>query len=137
MTELWHSISKEEILSACRPYLLDRGVNIKGPGIEPIYYSKVYKAFLIDNFHGKIVFEGHNIEFSFKDSDNGIKPMNFRLESGNLVGIMGGSGVGKTTLLNLLHGKRKPDSGNIYINGYDLHEDSENAEGTYRLCSSG
>jgi ABC transport system ATP-binding/permease protein len=114
---------------ACRPYLLDRGVNIKGPGIEPIYYSKVYKAFLIDHFHGKIVFEGHNIEFSFKDSENGIKPMNFRLESGNLVGIMGSSGVGKTTLLNLLHGKRKPDAGNIYINGYDLHEDSEYLNG--------
>ena len=114
---------------ACRPYLLDRGVNIKGPGIEPIYYSKVYKAFLIDHFLGKIVFEGQNIDFSFKDSENGIKPMNFRLESGNLVGIMGGSGVGKTTLLNLLHGKIRPDSGNIYINGYDLHEDSEMLNG--------
>ncbi len=114
---------------ACRPYLLERGVNIKGPGIEPIYYSKVYKAFLIDTFHGKIVFEGHNIEYSFKGSDNGIKTMNFRLESGNLVGIMGGSGVGKTTLLNLLHGKKMPDSGNIYINGFDLHEDSEKLKG--------
>jgi ABC-type multidrug transport system ATPase subunit len=114
---------------ACRPYLLDRGVNIKGPGIEPIYYSKVYKAFLIDNFKGRMVFEGHNINFSFKGSENGIKPMNFRLESGNLVGIMGGSGVGKTTLLNLLHGKRMPDSGNIYINGYDLYEDSEMLKG--------
>jgi ABC-type multidrug transport system ATPase subunit len=37
---------------------------------------------------------------------------------------MGGSGVGKTTLINLLHGKRKPDAGNIYINGFDLHEDA-------------
>ena len=114
---------------ACRPYLLDRGVNIKGPGIEPIYYSKVYKAFLIDNFLGKIIFEGLNLEFSFKGSENGIKPMNFRLESGNLVGIMGGSGVGKTTLLNLLHGKILPDAGNIFINGYDLHEDSEMLNG--------
>jgi ABC-type multidrug transport system ATPase subunit len=114
---------------ACRPYLLDRGVNIKGPGIEPIYYSRVYKAFLIDNFHGRIAFEGHDIGFSFRGSDNGIKPMNFRLESGNLVGIMGGSGVGKTTLLNLLHGKKKPDTGNIYINGYNLYEDSEMLKG--------
>jgi ABC-type multidrug transport system ATPase subunit len=114
---------------ACRPYLLDRGVNIKGPGMEPIYYSKVYKAFLIDNFHGKVVFEGHNMEFSFKNSDNGIKPMNFRLESGNLVGIMGGSGVGKTTLLNMLHGKIEPDKGNIFINGHDLYEDLEMLKG--------
>lgn len=114
---------------ACRPYLLDRGVNIKGPGIEPVYYSKVYKAFLADDFHGKVVFEGQQVEFAFRNSDNGIKPMNFRLESGNLAGIMGGSGVGKTTLLNLLHGKIKPDKGNIYINGYDLHEDSELLKG--------
>ena len=117
-----------DILS-CRPYLLDRGVNIKGSGIEPIYYSKVYKAFLSDKFKGKIVFEGLNIEYSFKESDNGIKPMNFKLESGNLVGIMGGSGVGKTTLLNLLHGKKIPDSGNIYINVYDLYEDSKMLKG--------
>jgi ABC transport system ATP-binding/permease protein len=114
---------------ACRPYLLDRGVNIKGPGIDPIYYSKVYKAFLIDRFHGKVIFEGQNVEFAFRNSDNGLKPMNFRLESGNLVAIMGGSGVGKTTLLNLLHGKLKPDKGNIYINGYDLYEDSEVLKG--------
>jgi ABC transport system ATP-binding/permease protein len=114
---------------ACRPYLLDRGVNIKGPGIEPIYYSKVYKAFLIDHFHGKVIFEGHDVEFTFRNSDNGLKPMNFRLDSGNLVGIMGGSGVGKTTLLNLLHGKLRPDRGNIYINGYDLYNDSEVLKG--------
>jgi ABC-type multidrug transport system ATPase subunit len=55
--------------------------------------------------------------------------MNFRLESGNLVGIMGGSGVGKTTLLNLLHGKIKPDKGSITINGFDLNDDSEELRG--------
>lgn len=114
---------------ACRPYLLERGVNIKGPGMEPIYYSKVYKAFMTDHFHGKVVFEGHNVEYTFRNSDNGIKPMNFRLESGNMVGIMGGSGVGKTTLLNLLHGKIKPDKGNIYINGHDLMEEAQELKG--------
>jgi ABC-type multidrug transport system ATPase subunit len=114
---------------ACRPYLLDRGVNIKGAGIDVIYYSKVYKTFISDNFKGKIIFEAHNINYQFKNSDNGIKPMNFRIESGNLVGIMGGSGVGKTTLLNVLNGKLIPNAGNIYINGYDIHEESEAIKG--------
>jgi ABC transport system ATP-binding/permease protein len=114
---------------ACRPYLLERGVNIKGQGIDPIYYSKIYKKFVSRNFPEKIVFEGHGIEFLFKNSDNGLQKMNFRVESGNLIGIMGGSGVGKTTLLNLLHGKIKPVSGNIYINGYDIHSDSEELMG--------
>ncbi len=114
---------------ACRPYLLERGVNIKGQGIEPIYYSRVYKAFLSDVFKGKVVFEGHNIEYRFKNSDNGIKPMSFKLESGNLVGIMGSSGVGKTTLLNMLHGKLKPDKGNVYLNGYDLYNEADKLKG--------
>ena len=114
---------------ACRPYLLERGVNIKGVGIEPIYYSKIYKKFVSRNFPEKVVFEGHDIEYHFKNSDNGIQKMNFKVESGNIVGIMGGSGVGKTTMLNLLHGKIKPTSGNIYINGFDINSDSEDIKG--------
>jgi ABC-type multidrug transport system ATPase subunit len=114
---------------ACRPYLLDRGVNIKGQGIDPIYYSKIYKKFVSRKFPEKIFFEGHDVEFQFKNSDNGIQKMNFRVESGNLIGIMGGSGVGKTTMLNLLHGKIQPTSGNIYINGYDINSDSEELKG--------
>ena len=114
---------------ACRPYLLDRGVNIKGQGIDPIYYSKIFKKFVSRKFPEKIVFEGHDVEFLFKNSDNGLQKMNFRVESGNLIGIMGGSGVGKTTMLNLLHGKIRPTSGNIYINGYDINEDAEELKG--------
>ena len=114
---------------ACRPYLLERGVNIKGQGIDPIYYSKIYKKFVSRKFPEKIFFEGHDIEFQFKNSGNGLQKMNFRVESGNLIGIMGGSGVGKTTLLNLLHGKIQPTSGNIYINGYDINSDSEELKG--------
>jgi ABC transport system ATP-binding/permease protein len=74
---------------ACRPYLLERGVNIKGQGIEPIYYSKIFKKFVSRSFPEKILFEGHEIEFLFKNSDNGLQKMNFRVESGNLIGIMG------------------------------------------------
>jgi len=114
---------------ACRSYLLDRGVNIKGQGIDPIYYSKIYKKFVSRKFPESIIFEGRDIEFIFKNSDNGVRKMNFRIESGNLIGLMGGSGVGKTTMLNLLHGKTKPTSGNILINGYDIHDDAENLTG--------
>jgi ABC-type multidrug transport system ATPase subunit len=114
---------------ACRPYLLERGVNIKGQGIEPIYYSKIYKKFVSRNFPEKIVLEGHGIEFLFKNSENGIRKMNFHVESGNLIGIMGGSGVGKSTMLNLLHGKITPTSGKIYLNGYDLNSEIEELKG--------
>ncbi len=114
---------------ACRPYLLERGVNIKGQGIDPIYYSKIFKKFISRKFPEKVVFEGHDIEFIFKNSDNGVRKMNFRVESGNLIGIMGGSGVGKTTMVNLLHGKIKPTSGNLYINGFDINTDAADIKG--------
>jgi ABC-type multidrug transport system ATPase subunit len=110
---------------ACRSYLLDKGVNIKGQGIDPILYSRIYKQFVSSKFPVQTVFEGHDIEFLFKNSDNGIRKMNFKIESGNLIGLMGGSGVGKTTMLNLLHGKIKPSSGTLYINGYDIYSDSD------------
>jgi len=71
---------------AFRPYLLERGVNIKGQGIDPIYYSKIYKKFVSRKFPEKIFFEGHGIEFLFKNSENGLQKMNFRVESGNLIG---------------------------------------------------
>ena len=114
---------------ACRPYLLERGVNIKGVGIDPIYYSKIYKKFVSRNFPEKVIFEGHDIEYIFRNSENGLRKMNFRVESGNMVAIMGGSGVGKTTMLNLLHGKIKPTTGNLYINGHDIHSGSEELKG--------
>jgi ABC transport system ATP-binding/permease protein len=112
-----------------RPYLLEPGVNIRAQGIPTIYYTSVFRKFIRDNFVEQINFEGHNIEYHFKGSDNGIQPMSFLVKSGNLIGIMGGSGVGKSTLLNLLNGKTKPDAGSIFVNGYDLHADTDKLEG--------
>ena len=44
----------------------------------------------------------------------------FNLESGQLVAIMGGSGVGKSTLLGIMNGNFRPDEGTITVNGYPL-----------------
>ena len=38
---------------------------------------------------------------------------------------MGGSGVGKSTLVNLLNGKIEPTSGRIHINGHTIHKASQ------------
>ena len=42
---------------------------------------------------------------------------------------MGGSGVGKSTLLNVLNGNLKPQKGEILINGYNLYEEKEKLKG--------
>src|SRR5512137_111349 len=46
--------------------------------------------------------------------------LDFELERGELAAIMGVSGVGKTTLLNLLGGLDRPTDGRVLLDGEDL-----------------
>jgi ABC-type multidrug transport system ATPase subunit len=110
-------------------YILDHGSIIKGPKISPLYYSDLVAKFLVSTSQDKITFTADNISYRFKNSRNGIQNFSFCEESGNLIGIMGGSGVGKSTLLNVLNGKIIPDSGSITINGYDIHKEKDYLEG--------
>jgi len=54
-----------------------------------------------------------------------LEGIDLELERGDLVAIMGVSGVGKTTLLNLLGALDRPTSGRIWLDGQDLGTLSE------------
>ena len=55
-----------------------------------------------------------------KSSDNFVlKNINMTLEEGRIYGLLGENGVGKTTLLTLLCGLKKPQKGNINADGHD------------------
>jgi len=57
-------------------------------------------------------------EVSFKYNDQEVlSDISFELNSGDLALLIGSSGTGKTTVLNLLLGFLAPDKGDIYING--------------------
>ena len=47
--------------------------------------------------------------------------VNLNIKPGELVAIIGGSGAGKSTVLNAMCGYLKPAEGNVYINGIDLY----------------
>lgn len=48
--------------------------------------------------------------------------VNLNIKPGELVSIIGGSGAGKSTVLNAMCGYLTPAEGNVYINGIDLYE---------------
>ncbi|OFX61493.1 MAG: hypothetical protein A2046_06620 [Bacteroidetes bacterium GWA2_30_7] len=108
-----------------KSYIFDKGSSIRSTKINPIYYSDVAGRFLQAGKKAKIVYVAHDVDFRFKSSPNGIHKFNFSEESGQLIGIMGGSGVGKSTLLNVLNGNLKVQNGKITINGYDINDEND------------
>jgi phospholipid/cholesterol/gamma-HCH transport system ATP-binding protein len=60
-----------------------------------------------------------------------LKGISMQIPRGKLVAIMGGSGCGKTTLLRLIGGQLKPQSGHIRVDGEDVA--ALDAAGLYRM----
>ena len=112
-----------------RVYAFTVGSVIKGALINSIYYQDVISRFLDKAHKQKISFTAIDLEYHFSQSENGIHPFSFSAASGELIGIMGGSGVGKSTLINLFNGSLAPSRGKILINGYDLSSDSHDLDG--------
>ena len=112
-----------------RLYLVANGSSIRLSKGRPIYYSDIVSGFMVDETTIKISYVAENIAYKFPNGEMGIRNISFSEPQGKLVGIMGSSGTGKTTLLNLLSGFTKPASGNIKINGKDIHKDVEDLKG--------
>lgn len=56
-----------------------------------------------------------------------IRDINFEIEKGEFLGLIGHTGSGKSTLIQHLNGLLKPASGKIYFNGEDINKDKESA----------
>ncbi len=54
-----------------------------------------------------------------------INDVNLKIEKGELVGIIGHTGSGKSTLISHFNGLLKPDSGKILVDGVDIWKDKE------------
>ena len=66
-----------------------------------------------------------------------LKKVNFSVEEGEYVDIMGESGSGKTTLLNLLAALDKPTGGTVILDGQDLGKIKESDIATFRRDNLG
>ncbi len=112
-----------------RIYLFANGSVIKQPKGKPIFYTDIAAKFLSDATAINVSFKANNINLTFPNGYKGLRNIGLEEQSGKMVAIMGGSGAGKTTLLNVLSGIDNPTSGNVLINGVDLHQEKELIKG--------
>ena len=81
------------------------------------------------------IIETENLSKSFKRGSNtlfAVKNVNFTLKEGDFVNIIGRSGSGKSTFLNLLSGLLKPTEGKIFAKGKDMSDFSDREISKYR-----
>ena len=110
-------------------YIFAKGSALKGENISPIYFSEIESGFLKTKTFTKISLSAENIEFRFPKSNNGIRKFSFQADSGDLMGIIGGSGTGKSTLLKVLNGSYSLNRGNILVNGHDFQSEKKEMKG--------
>ncbi len=69
---------------------------------------------------GNVAFDG--VTFGYKSYEPVLKDVSLTINPGEMVGIVGRSGTGKSTLINMLMRLYDPNTGKISINGADLRD---------------
>lgn len=81
-----------------------------------IYVPK--NAVILGNVKGGVVFD--RVFFGYKGGREVLKNVSFSVESGQKIALVGESGVGKTTIIDLLMAFYFPKKGKVLIDGHDL-----------------
>ncbi len=79
-----------------------------------------HDAVTIDDPHGRVEFE--NVSFRYEPNEPLIDDLSMSVEPGQTVAIVGPTGAGKTTLVNLLMRFYEIDGGRITLDGVDITE---------------
>ncbi len=75
----------------------------------------------VENFDNEIRL--NNISFKYKDGEKKIfDDFNFEIKKGEIIGIKGASGVGKTTLIDIIMGLVQPDTGSIFLDNKNIKD---------------
>ena len=79
---------------------------------------------------GKIVIETKNITKKYNEGEESeltvLKKVNLKIHKGEFAAIIGPSGSGKTTLLDIMGCLLKPTSGELFIDGHEIHKLNDN-----------
>jgi len=83
-----------------------------------VYVPK--NAIVPTKLRGDVAFE--NVSFAYKGGGETLKGISFHVKPGEKVALVGESGVGKTTIIDLLSGFYFPQKGRITIDGTDIRK---------------
>lgn len=70
---------------------------------------------------GQIRFKGVTFRYNYESESNTLENLNFTIEPGQTVALVGRSGSGKTTISKLILGLYTPTNGQVWIDGYDIN----------------
>ena len=73
----------------------------------------------------KLAIEINNLNKSFKNI-LAVKNLNFKIDKGTIIGLLGPNGCGKSTTIGMMLGLIKPTSGSVFINGQNIENNREN-----------
>lgn len=82
--------------------------------------QEISNPIVLPRLNGEIVFD--HVGFRYKEGPETLKEINLQVKAGEILAIVGPSGAGKTTLINLLPRFYDPGYGRVLVDGIDLRE---------------
>ncbi len=87
---------------------------------EPIITDALATDNLPDTIHGEIEFRDVSFHYPLNEKQNILANLSFTIEAGSKVAVVGATGSGKTSLVNLIPRLYDPVSGKVLIDGKDI-----------------
>ena len=90
---------------------------------DELYPKEIFGTQTIDDFRGEIEFK--HVQFGYKKDELLFKDLNFKIEAGQCIGIVGKSGQGKSSIINLINKLFDVNGGEILLDGVNINNLSE------------
>jgi len=82
--------------------------------------SNTPHPYIPESVNGVVEFK--DVDFSYVENEKVLSDVNFKVDAGQTIAIVGPTGAGKTTFVNLIARLYDTDNGNIYVDGRDIKE---------------
>lgn len=87
---------------------------------EPLQIADKEDAIILEDVKGEVVYQ--NVSFGYDEHHKVFEDINFKVNPGEKVAIVGATGAGKTTIVNLLSRFYDNQEGHIYIDSKDIKD---------------